>query len=258
LATIIGVPDRSLLYVMTRTPTPEPAVRERLLAVCKRLGYDMSKVVSVQHDYTCMPLPKGKGERSRRGHTVTPGAKGGAYPEMGEGDKEAKPTRMDVPRSVAGRPFEGPPRLCVALMSPSHNAHRAKMVLDAITEASRGKYATWYAIFPRSSTSPYYAWVEALKQELPADQREQYSSRFGWSAPFAWIEHPDGTRTALGGRDQLCEWALAEFAESTEVRKVASVGPKLTDLFATINKPGSAMAPVYVPSVEPTPPTIVG
>ena len=56
-STIIGVPDRSILYVMTRTPTPEPEVRDALLDRCKHLGYNMRKVVNVEHDYTWVSPP---------------------------------------------------------------------------------------------------------------------------------------------------------------------------------------------------------
>mmetsp|Transcript_43132 Transcript_43132/g.101090 ORF Transcript_43132/g.101090 Transcript_43132/m.101090 type:complete len:132 (-) Transcript_43132:254-649(-) len=131
-------------------------------------------------------------------------------------------------------------------MSPSHNAARAKLVLDAITKAAAGRYATWFVVFSRGASSPYYKWVEALKKELPEEQRARFASRFGWSAPFCWLELPDGGRQALGGRDALCEWALCEFADSAAVRRVASAGPKYMDLFASLSKPGSATAPKYV------------
>jgi len=48
--TIIGVPDRSVLYVMARTPVIDEAVMRPLLDTCQRSGFDMSQVVRVAHD----------------------------------------------------------------------------------------------------------------------------------------------------------------------------------------------------------------
>jgi len=48
--TIIGVPDRSVLYVMARTPQLDDATLEPLLDTCRRSGFDMSQVVRVEHD----------------------------------------------------------------------------------------------------------------------------------------------------------------------------------------------------------------
>ena len=42
--------DRSLLYVMARTPTVDEATLGALLDTCKRLGHDMSKVEMGRHD----------------------------------------------------------------------------------------------------------------------------------------------------------------------------------------------------------------
>jgi len=225
-STIIGTPDRSILYVMTRTPHPDEAVVERLLDTCKRTGHDMSKVERITHEYAA------------DGTTAA-----------------VQPQRMDVPRTLPGKPFDGPPRLCLATMSPSHNGGNAKRVLDAITAASSssGKYATWFALFPRGASSPYYQWVEELKAELPDEQREQYASRRGWSAPFVWLELPDGTRRAIGGRDALCAWALAEFADVPAVVAAASAPLRYTDALASVAKPANATPPRYLDKVAPTP-----
>jgi len=48
--TIIGVPNRSYLYVMARSTSLPEGELDGLLDKCKRLGYDMNKVDTVEHD----------------------------------------------------------------------------------------------------------------------------------------------------------------------------------------------------------------
>ena len=149
-------------------------------------------------------------------------------------------------------------------MTQSHNGSNAKRLMDVIsdslpstpTSSGQPKYVTWFATFPRGSSSPYYAWVESLKGELPEDQRKTYGSRVGWSAPFVWVERPDGTRIAIGGRDDLREWASREFAEYPAIVKAASASLRYVEAFSYSSKPGTAAAPVYtaVPEVSLTPP----
>ena len=47
----VGLPDRSILYIMARTPTPEAGVLDALIAKSAALGYDVSKVERIVHDY---------------------------------------------------------------------------------------------------------------------------------------------------------------------------------------------------------------
>jgi len=215
--TIVGAPDRSFLYVMARTPSVDASLLDELLSKCERIGYDLSKVQLVAHE--------------------------GAAPAAMPAALVPKPKRMDVPRSLPGTPFDGPPRLCMATMTPSHNGASAKRVLDAITEAAPDRFATWFALFPRATSSPYYAWVEALKSELPDEQRAAYASRYGWSAPFVWLELPDGTRHAIGGRDELCAWARTELADLPAVVTAAGLPLRYADVFLSVAKDGSASAP---------------
>jgi len=55
-ATIIGAPDRSIMYLMARTPSVDEAQLRGLLDKVRRLGHDMSKVELVAHDGA--PPPK--------------------------------------------------------------------------------------------------------------------------------------------------------------------------------------------------------
>ena len=50
-STIIGLPDRSILYIMARTPEVEPAVLDGLIAKSEACGYDASKIERVVHKY---------------------------------------------------------------------------------------------------------------------------------------------------------------------------------------------------------------
>lgn len=50
-STIIGVPDRSYVWVMTRTPTPDPSVVKALTKKVQALGYDVRKLVRVPQNW---------------------------------------------------------------------------------------------------------------------------------------------------------------------------------------------------------------
>uniref|UniRef100_A0A6U4HY34 Uncharacterized protein n=1 Tax=Phaeomonas parva TaxID=124430 RepID=A0A6U4HY34_9STRA len=135
--------------------------------------------------------------------------------------------------------FEGKPRLTMAVMKPAHNAGRARLVVDLIQEEASDRYDTVHYVFPRRSGSPYYDFVEEVKQTLTEEDRERFSSRKGWSAPFVWLDMPDGTRKALGGRDDLCEWAMSEFASSQAIVRAAKTPAKLGDLWVDTRRPGT-------------------
>ena len=229
--TIVGTPNRSILYVMTRTPSPTEETLSALLTTCERAGYDMSKVERVAHDSTDTSACA---------------------------DATLKGVSMPIPRTLPGRAFDGPPRLCMATMQPSHNSSNAKKVMDAISDVVSANFVTWYVAFPRGRASPYYAWVEALKQEFPDESRAAYKGRHGWSAPFIWLELPDGTRQPIGGRDALCAWALDTFPNEPKVVDAAKAPLRYIDSLSYSAKPGSALAPKYTidtsDEAAPTPP----
>uniref|UniRef100_A0A7S3RM64 Lipocalin/cytosolic fatty-acid binding domain-containing protein n=1 Tax=Strombidinopsis acuminata TaxID=141414 RepID=A0A7S3RM64_9SPIT len=50
--TIIGVPDRSYVWIMARTPTVEAALQEELIRKTQAMGYDISKLVVVPQTWT--------------------------------------------------------------------------------------------------------------------------------------------------------------------------------------------------------------
>lgn len=51
-STIIGVPDRSLIWLMTRVPHPEPEMVEALTMKAQELGYDIGKLISVRQEWS--------------------------------------------------------------------------------------------------------------------------------------------------------------------------------------------------------------
>jgi apolipoprotein D and lipocalin family protein len=50
---LVSGPDRSYLWLLARSPTLEPATRDRLIARATALGFDTSKLILVDHS----PLP---------------------------------------------------------------------------------------------------------------------------------------------------------------------------------------------------------
>jgi len=210
---MIGVPNRSLLYIMARAPELEDGALQPLVDKARRLGYDLAKLERPPHDYAACAAPP--------------------------------PQRLTVgatDRLPLGVAHAGKPRVCMALMTPSHHSARAKAVLDAITDLPDSGYETWCIVFKRGAASPYYDYVEALKAELPETQRARFEGRKGWSAPFVWLELPDGSRDALGGRDDFCAWALRTFEGEAGVRKLAASPPRATEAFGSVRRLGSAQA----------------
>ena len=54
---IIGVPDRAYLWIMARKHDIEESVLETLISRCQYFGYDITKIVGVNHDYSSVSVP---------------------------------------------------------------------------------------------------------------------------------------------------------------------------------------------------------
>ena len=132
-------------------------------------------------------------------------------------------------------------------MYPSHNCSRAKLVFDEITLTGVDTCETWVAFFPRAAT-PYYDLVQEVKNELNESQQMKYAGRHGWSSPFVWLEQPDGSRQAIGGRDEFCQWACETFPNNQKIREWAAGEPPSSESTSVdVSKAGNAPLSTPVP-----------
>ena len=76
--------------------------------------------------------------------------------------------------------------------------------------------------------------LTALKAELSVEDQSKFKQHR--SSPFCWLEHSDGTKTGLGGRDNLTERALAKFPDDAAL-KALSGPPGLMALFGWSRQP---------------------
>jgi len=58
-STIVGVPDRSYIWIMTRVPDPDEATVEGLMKTAQALGYDIGKVGTILQDWSRGELAAG-------------------------------------------------------------------------------------------------------------------------------------------------------------------------------------------------------
>ena len=160
---------------------------------------------------------------------------------MGGGGSKMPPEPVE--RTKPGVALGGKPRLCFVGMRPSHHAGCAKKVFDLITET--GAYETWVKYWERTfdMQGPYYDYVEELKKELP--NAEKFAGRHGWSAPFVWLENPDGSRQAIGGRDDFFEWCKTTLPSKVSAAQYKKIAAKCTEAkwwhayVTCVSKPGS-------------------
>lgn len=47
---VVGVPSRSYAWILSRQPTMEPKAMELCMGILARCAYDVSKVVTIEHD----------------------------------------------------------------------------------------------------------------------------------------------------------------------------------------------------------------
>jgi hypothetical protein len=132
---------------------------------------------------------------------------------------------------------EGMTRICVSGFGLSHNSGSARKVADSIAKMYPDKYETWYHF----DTSTFQGiFLPSIKTELSQEDQTKFAAHK--SSPFCWTETAD-EKKAIGGRDDLCEWALANFKnEQDEVfLKRCRTGPSLfSDLIFDNKSPGTA------------------
>eukprot|EP00039_Didymoeca_costata_P026536 m.16111 g.16111 ORF g.16111 m.16111 type:complete len:151 (+) comp5585_c0_seq1:418-870(+) len=138
------------------------------------------------------------------------------------------------------KPLTRPPvpagkiRVCVAGFGVSHHTNRAGKIARAIAEAHPNKYETWF-YFDSKGYRPDF--LKQIKSELSQDQQQKFAAHK--SSPFCWLEMPDGTRDAKGGRDFLSEWAMEMFPNDESITKLAGTGPSVFEVMVDVT-PGTA------------------
>mmetsp|Transcript_24231 Transcript_24231/g.34189 ORF Transcript_24231/g.34189 Transcript_24231/m.34189 type:complete len:161 (-) Transcript_24231:34-516(-) len=133
------------------------------------------------------------------------------------GAKTSIPVRTPVPK--------GKIRLCQAGFTVSHHTGRAHTVINTIVKHYPDKYESWFFFM---GIKEFKTWIaEFKKTSLSESDAKSFANHS--SSPFCWFETEDGKVEVKGGRDRLCEWALATFTENTpadaEIRKEAETEP---------------------------------
>mmetsp|Transcript_36822 Transcript_36822/g.106143 ORF Transcript_36822/g.106143 Transcript_36822/m.106143 type:complete len:153 (+) Transcript_36822:54-512(+) len=126
-------------------------------------------------------------------------------------------------------------RICVAGVGFSHHTNRAGKLARAIVAANPEEYESWFYF----SSKGYHDVLHHIKSELPAAQQELLLPHK--TSPFCWLEFPDGTLDAKGGRDKLCEWASVRFktARYDEALSLALSKPEIIEAWVDTT-PGTA------------------
>jgi hypothetical protein len=102
-------------------------------------------------------------------------------------------------------------RLCVAGFGLSHHTGRARKIVDSIVNIYPETYESWYYFDSFKYRSEF---LPKLKAELSEEQQQKFASHK--SSPFCWIERENEKPLALGGRDRLCDWVIANFPKDDE------------------------------------------
>ncbi|CAK0830585.1 unnamed protein product, partial [Prorocentrum cordatum] len=131
----------------------------------------------------------------------------------------------------------GKTRICVAGFGISHHTNHAGKIARGIVEANPDHYESWFYF----SSKGYPQLLAQIKGELPADQQKRFGSHR--TAPFCWLESPEGRLDAKGGRDSFCEWVRDSGKFSTqrydEVRVDAAWEPTVFEAWVDTT-PGTA------------------
>jgi hypothetical protein len=126
----------------------------------------------------------------------------------------------------------GKTRICVSGFSISHHTSRARALASAIAEAHPEKYESWFYFDVkgyRDKPTPG-GFLKQIKSELSKEQQDAFAAHK--TSPFCWLELPDGSKDAKGGRDFFAEWAAATFTDEVsdkEIRRLATTKPSLTE-----------------------------
>mmetsp|Transcript_56 Transcript_56/g.70 ORF Transcript_56/g.70 Transcript_56/m.70 type:complete len:155 (+) Transcript_56:18-482(+) len=98
-------------------------------------------------------------------------------------------------------------RLCVSGFGLSPHTGRARKIAEMIVSTYPDKYETWFYF----DSFGHYDFLAKVKAELSEEQQQKFASHT--SSPFCWLEMPDGSKNAIGGRDRLVDWANENFKD---------------------------------------------
>ena len=117
----------------------------------------------------------------------------------------------------------GKTRICMIGYSISHNCLNAQQILVAITEAKKEEYESWWKWGGRLSKGWFRNPTTGLLPQVLGELSEADQAKFKGhtTAPFCWLEHPDGSKTGLGGRDDFAAWAAQELKDVPSVAALA-------------------------------------
>mmetsp|Transcript_6608 Transcript_6608/g.13313 ORF Transcript_6608/g.13313 Transcript_6608/m.13313 type:complete len:168 (+) Transcript_6608:1-504(+) len=133
-------------------------------------------------------------------------------------------------------------RICVTGFGVSHNVGMAQKVAKKIYELHSDQYEAFFCF----NTFDFKNYLENLKKEEGWDEASfekppkpgggSTSFQKHGSAPFVWLEYPDGKKEFVGGRDYFCDWASKKFAGEQEIVDLAGgdnpwAEPSMGDLF---------------------------
>lgn len=142
-------------------------------------------------------------------------------------------------KAVPQRPpvANGKTRICVAGFTLSHHTNRAGNLARTIAAQYPNEYETWFYFDSKGYRGSRGLLKNDVFPQLNEEQKVCFESHK--SSPFCWLEAPDGSLDAKGGRDRLCEWAAGKFPDNAEIVQLSATPPSLTEVWVD-ETPGTA------------------
>lgn len=114
-------------------------------------------------------------------------------------------------------------RVCVTGFTHSHHTNRAAKLAKLIAAEYPTRYESW--VYLDGSYREENGILNVIKKELREEQQNKFAEHR--TSPFCWTETAEGGIDAKGGRDKLCEWAIASFPDNEKIVAFASKEPSL-------------------------------
>lgn len=127
-------------------------------------------------------------------------------------------------------------RICISGFAISHHTGRAAKIARTIQSSHPSDYETWF-YFDTFGFRPKF--LNSIKAELSPEQQKEFESHN--TSPFCWLEKPDGSRFAIGGRDKLCDWVEKNFqaGEDDSILDLCKGEPTKKEIFFDNSSNGS-------------------